>query len=130
MLLVRTVITVLCAIGFYASVFMLRKSVRAAQGTLPEPSVVQTQRATLFFGTPNSLFGVLYYAALAAVSWSTRASVPLGAALAAAAVAAATSMYLGYSLLFVTKRSCPYCWTAHAVNWALLVTVPWLLVLR
>src|SRR5690242_18829383 len=51
MLLVRTVITVLCAIGFYASVFMLRKSVRAARGELAEPSVVQTPRARLFFGT-------------------------------------------------------------------------------
>jgi uncharacterized membrane protein len=130
MLLVRTVITVLCAIGFYASVFMLSKSVRAARGALDEPSVVQTERATLFFGLPNSLFGVLYYAALGAVTWSTHATLALALALAAAACAAVTSVFLAYSLLFVTKRSCPYCWTAHVVNWALLAAVPCLLALR
>jgi uncharacterized membrane protein len=130
MLLVRTVITVLCAIGFYASVFMLSKSVRAAKGELREPSVVQTPRATLFLGVPNAFFGLLYYAGLAAVSWSTRATVPLALALAASVLAAATSAYLAYSLLFVTKRSCPYCWSAHIVNWALLAAVLCLLALR
>lgn len=130
MLLVRTVITVLCAVGFYASVFMLRKSVRAAQGALTEASVVQTERATLYFGMPNSLIGLVYYAGLAAVSWFAHGTVLLALALAASLFAAGTSVYLAYSLLFVTKRSCPYCWTAHAVNWALLALVPWLLALR
>ena len=83
MLLVRTVISVLCAVGFYASVFMLRKSVRAARGALSEPSVVQTQRATLYFGMPNSLIGLLYYAALAAVSWLAHGTVLLALAVAA-----------------------------------------------
>jgi uncharacterized membrane protein len=109
---------------------MLRKSARAARGQLNEPSVVQTERATLFFGAPNSLFGALYYAAILAVTWSTRATLPLALALAAAVLAALTSLYLAYSLLFVTKRSCPYCWTAHVVNWSLLATLPCLLALR
>lgn len=130
MLLVRTVISVLCAVGFYASVFMLRKSARAARGMLTEPSVVQTERATLFFGVPNSAIGLVYYAGLAAVSWLARETFLLELAVAAAAFAAATSVYLAYSLLYVTKRSCPYCFTAHAVNWALLASVPWLLALR
>ena len=130
MLLVRTVISVLCAVGFYASVFMLSKSVRAARGALTEPSVVQTERATVFFGMPNSLIGLVYYTALTAVSWLAHATALLELAVAAAAFAACTSLYLAYSLLFVTKRSCPYCWTAHAVNWALLAAVPWLLALH
>jgi len=130
MLLVRTVITVLCAVGFYASVFMLRKSMLAAAGKLRERSVVQTERAKLFFGAPNALIGIVYYSALGAVSWTTAATLPLACALAASAFAAATSVYLAYSLLFVTKRSCPYCWTSHAVNWGLLAAVPWLLALR
>lgn len=130
MLLVRTVISVLCAVGFYASVFMLNKSLRAARGALTEPSVVQTERATLFFGMPNSLIGLLYYAAIAAVSWLARGTMPIALAAAAAAFAAGTSAYLAYSLLFVTRRSCPYCWTAHAVNWSLLAMVLWLLALR
>ena len=129
MLLVRSVITVLCAVGFYASVFMLNKSARAARGELDEPSVVQTPRAKLFAGVPNALVGTLYYPALAAVTWGTRAPIALWCAIGAAAVAGATSVFLGYSLLFVTKRSCPYCWTAHIVNWALLASTPWLLVL-
>jgi uncharacterized membrane protein len=130
MLLVRVVITVLCAVGFYASVFMLRKSALAAQGRLSEPSVVQTPRAKLFAGMPNALFGTLYYPALVAVSWISTAALPLWFALAAVTFAAGTSVYLAYSLLFVTRRSCPYCWSAHVVNWGLFVTVPWLLVLR
>ncbi|HKU67118.1 MAG TPA: vitamin K epoxide reductase family protein [Candidatus Baltobacteraceae bacterium] len=130
MLLVRTVITVLCAIGIYASVFMLSKSARAAKGELREPSVVQTPRAALFFGVPNAFFGVLYYAALAVVTWSARNTALLALALAATVLAAATSAYLAYSLLFVTKRSCPYCWSAHAVNWALVAAILYLLALR
>lgn len=129
MLLVRTVIAVLCAIGFYASVFMFRKSMRAARGELTGTSVVQTERAAVF-GVPNSLIGLVYYVALATVSWATQATLPLALALAAAAFAACTSAYLAYSLLFVTRRSCPYCWTAHGVNWGLIAAVPWLLVLR
>lgn len=129
MLLLRAVISVLCATGFYASVFMLAKTRRAARGELIEPSVVQTERARLFFGVPNALFGVLYYAALAAVTWFAHAPAALAAGLAATVLAGCTSAYLAYSLLFVTRRSCPYCWTGHIVNWALLATVPWLLVL-
>jgi uncharacterized membrane protein len=109
---------------------MLSKSLRAARGELTEPSVVQTQRATLFFGVPNSAIGVLYYAAVTAVSWLSTGTALLAATLAAVAFAAVTSAYLAYSLLFVTKRSCPYCWTAHAVNWTLLILTPWLLALR
>ncbi len=130
MLQVRLVITVLCAVGFYASVFMFRKSILARKGELTEPSVVETPRAKLFAGVPNALFGCLYYPALAVVTWSTTAAVPLLLALTVSALAAATSLYLAYSLLFVTKRSCPFCWSAHLVNLALVAAIPWLLVLR
>jgi uncharacterized membrane protein len=129
MLLVRWVISVLCAVGFYASVFMLRKSRRAARGELREASVVQTPRAKLFGGLPNALIGTLYYPAVAIVSWVFVPRALLWCALAACAFAALTSAYLGYSLLFITKRSCAFCWTAHVVNWALLASVAWLLVL-
>jgi hypothetical protein len=46
---------------------------------------------------------------------------------AAALIAALTSAVLGYSLLFVTRRACPYCWTGHGVNGALLILSCWLL---
>jgi uncharacterized membrane protein len=39
--------------------------------------------------------------------------------------AAATSVYLAYSLLYVTKRACPYCWAGHVVNWLLAASCIW-----
>ncbi|MFN2448329.1 MAG: vitamin K epoxide reductase family protein [Candidatus Baltobacteraceae bacterium] len=122
MLAIRLVITILCAVGFYASVFMLRKSLLDARGLLGEPSVVQSRRANLLAGLPNALFGCIYYAAVTAAAWLNLRPLLL-AALAAAIAAAAASAYLGYSLLFVTRRSCAYCWTAHAVNWLLLAAL-------
>ena len=41
------------------------------------------------------------------------------AALGASLFAAGFSLYLAYSLLFVTRMPCLYCWTSHAVNWLL-----------
>ena len=129
MLLVRVVITLLCAVGFYASVFMLRKSVLDAQGRLTEPSVVQSPRAKLMAGVPNSVIGLFYYPAVLAVSWLAHARVLFILALAASMLAAVVSMFLAYSLMYVTKRSCPYCFTAHAVNLALVIALARLLVL-
>lgn len=119
----RVVITVLCGVGLYASIFMLRKSMRAERGLLAEPSVVQTPRARLFGGIPNASIGALYYPLLAAGVWAGIAVLPL---LAAAALAAAlTSVLLAYSLLFVTRMPCVYCWTSHIVNWTLAILVIW-----
>jgi len=116
----------LCGVGLYASLFMLAKSRRAERGELDEPSVVQTPRARLYAGVPNALLGALYYPALAAAVWLLHSRSAAVAVLAAVAFAALTSAVLAYSLLFVTRRSCPYCWAAHAVNWSLAVLTPWL----
>jgi len=112
-------IPLLCGVGFYASAFMARKARRAARGELAEPSVVESPRARVAGRIPNAVLGLAYYAALAL-------AVPLlgvpgvwWAALAAALGAAAFSAYLAYSLLFVTRMPCVYCWTSHAVNWTL-----------
>lgn len=118
-MIVRAVITVLCGVGLYASVFMLLKSRRAALGKLSEPSVVQTARAQ-FLGIPNSALGALYYPALAVAVWFVRTPAGAIVVLAAAFGAAAMSVVLGYSLLFITRRPCPYCWTSHVANWLLL----------
>ena len=130
MLPIRVLIALLCAAGFYASVFMLRKSVLDARGRLHEPSVVQSPRARLFGGIPNAFIGTVYYPALAAVSWLGHSHGLLVLALGAACAAAAMSLYLAYSLLFVTKRSCPYCFLSHAVNLALVPAQLCLLALR
>ena len=124
-MVVKGVITLLCGVGLYVSLFMLNKSRRAARGEIEGPSVVKTPRAHLF-GVPNSLVGTLYYPAVGIAVWFARGAAGELVLLAAMAAAAATSLYLAYSLLFVTRRECPYCWTSHAVNWALLLLGCWL----
>ena len=109
-------ILLLCAVGLYASGFMLRKSLRAARGQLAEPSVVETARAKVVGGVPNAAVGLLYYAAVAASVPFLSISIVWIVAFAASLCAAAMSAYLAYSLLFVTKMPCAYCWTAHATN--------------
>jgi uncharacterized membrane protein len=123
----RAIVTVLCGVGLYASLFMLRKGAAAARGELAEPSVVQTPRARLFGGIPNAMLGAVYYPALAVGIWL--AATHLGLALVAVPVfvAAAVSIVLAYSLLFVTRMPCVYCWTSHAVNWMLALCVALLL---
>jgi uncharacterized membrane protein len=124
-MVIRGVITLLCGVGLYASLFMLRKSRRAERGEIEGPSVVKTPRAYLF-GLPNSLIGALYYPAVAIAIWFVRGWVTELALLAAMLAAAAASLYLGYSLLYLTRRACPYCWISHAVNWCLLLLGCWL----
>jgi uncharacterized membrane protein len=125
-MLVRAIITVLCGVGLYASLFMLAKTRRHERGQLSEPSVVQTPRARLYGGVPNALLGAIYYPVLAVAIWLIRRPPLTLVVLAAALVAALTSLVLAYSLLFVTRRPCPYCWASHVVNWALLVLCSWL----
>jgi uncharacterized membrane protein len=119
-MVIRAVITLLCGVGLYASLFMLNKSLRAARGEIRGPSVVKSPRAHLF-GVPNSLLGALYYPAVAFSIWSVRGTVEIIVVLAAVVAAAGTSVVLAYSLLRITRRECPYCWTSHVVNWSLLV---------
>jgi uncharacterized membrane protein len=126
-MVVRTVITVLCGVGLYTSLFMLRKSIRAARGEISGPSVVKTPRAHLF-GVPNSLLGSLYYPAVAITVWFVRSQLAAVVLLLVVLCAAATSVVLAYSLLFITRRECPICWTSHAINWTLLVLCGWLFV--
>jgi uncharacterized membrane protein len=124
-MLIRGVITLLCGVGLYASVFMLNKSRRAARGQIEGPSVVKTPRAHLF-GPPNSLLGTLYYPALGAAVWLAHGRVQAIVLLGAVLLAAATSVVLGYSLIYVTRRRCPYCWASHAINWCLLLLCAWI----
>lgn len=125
----KALVTLLCGVGLYASLFMLAKTRRAERGELEAPSVVQSPRARLVGGLPNALLGALYYLALAPAIWfAPRSALLGGAVLAAVALAAVTSIFLAWSLLFVTRRSCGYCWTGHVVNWSLAaICFPFLL---
>ena len=119
----RAIVTMLCGVGLYASVFMLRKGAAAARGELAEPSVVQTPRARLFGGVPNAWIGACYYPALALAIWLATDRSELLVLFVAALTAAGVSVVLAYSLLFVTRMPCVYCWTSHVVNWTLAVCV-------
>ncbi len=112
-------ITVLCGVGLYAALFMLRKSVKAGRGELREPSVVQTPRARLLGRIPNALLGAVYYPAFGVAVWFADRPWEILTLLTICAFAAAVSSVLGYSLLFVTRMPCLYCWTSHAINWSL-----------
>jgi uncharacterized membrane protein len=118
------IVPLLCTVGFYASAYMALKARRATRGELLEPSVVQTPRARLIGGIPNSSFGLAYYPCVAVASALPSALAREFAFLASLA-AAAMSLILAYSLLFRTRRPCPYCWTAHVVNWALPPLLWW-----
>ncbi len=118
----QVTILLLCGVGLYASAFMTRKAARAARGELNDVSVVATPRARTL-GAPNGAIGLAYYAALACATWLFAFPVVWWLSLAAAAGAACFSAYLAYSLLFVTRMPCVYCWTSHVANWFLLVLV-------
>ena len=80
-------------------------------------TVLGTPRAKLF-GVPNSVFGISLYLYLL-VGWII--SLPPLLTLLLLAVALLRSVFLAYSLLFITKIPCPLCFTGHAINLALFL---------
>ena len=116
----RVAAAVAAALGCYVAGFMYRKAIRAERGELAEPSIVEKPAARMFFGIPNAAIGLAYYGGvLAALPFADRPIVRSGLR-AAAGLAALQSAYLAYSLLFVTRMPCPYCWSGHAINALLL----------
>ena len=97
-------------------------------------TVVKTPYGRVF-GVPNSLLGIVYYAGTIAGAaegwgfgvnwefhWAGRA-IPWG--LGVMTLAAAATVLLGIYLIYALRRKlhvhCPLCYTAHAINAALLV---------
>lgn len=111
----------LCGIGVYASAYMAGKVRRDERGEVTEPSVVQQPAARLFFGIPNAYFGLAFYPLVAVTfSFAHECGWVRIALTAFTAIGAIVSCVLGYDLLAVTKRPCPYCWTVHFINAVLL----------
>ena len=95
-------------------------------------TVVQTPYARVF-GMPNSLLGIVYYAALigwiflpearvAVDGWAmslVRAALWLLVSVSVATVA--LGFYLIYALRRILHIDCPLCYTAHAINLAIFV---------
>ena len=81
-------------------------------------NVLGTPRAKLF-GIPNSVFGIgLYFSLILGLS-----HLAPWIALVLLFAATARSIYLAYSLLFVTKIPCPLCFTTHIINLSLFLMV-------
>ena len=119
----RVLIWLLCAAGLFVSVRMQWKAIDASHGRLGEASVVQTSRARLFGGVPNSAFGIVYYLSMALAAFWLDVSGVRMVALCVAILAAAVSVYLAYSLLFVTRMPCINCWIGHVTNWLIVVAL-------
>jgi len=96
-------------------------------------TVVQTPYARVF-GVPNSLLGIFYYLLVIGyalwgqglfVRWGGVA-VPFSSLLV---VISTATVALGFYLIYALRRKlgvdCPMCYTAHAINAALLVLLIW-----
>lgn len=95
-------------------------------------TVVQTPYARVF-GVPNSLLGIFYYLALIGRALGGERARNAGLHLGSLAArwdslliaASAVTVLLGFYLIFALRRrlhvDCPLCYTAHALNAALLV---------
>ena len=82
--------------------------------------VLQTPRAKLF-GIPNSVFGIGMYLYL--ILFFLGAPLPWVLGFVLAALAVLRSIYLAYSLIFVTKVPCPLCFTSHVINLILFIVL-------
>ena len=117
--MLHVVLLLCCCIGFVVSMMMHRKAAADRAGLLTEASVVQTPRARLVGGVDNAAIGMIYYPAVAIGSFFFSNSLVFFAVAGAALLALLVSLYLAYSLLFITKMSCPLCMTSHVLNAAI-----------
>lgn len=90
--------------------------------------VIETPRAKLF-GIPNSAYGIALYLYLI-FFFLKRGLAPFGfpdlsfpwfLGFLGALLATIRSIYLAYSLLFVTKIPCPLCFASHLINLILFI---------
>jgi uncharacterized membrane protein len=82
-------------------------------------NVIGTPRAKMF-GIPNSAFGIVLYTYLLIDIFFL---FPPAIALVGLTLALARSIYLAYSLIYVTKIPCPLCFTTHVINLILFLIV-------
>lgn len=140
--MIYPLIFVLCVIGlwisfyftgvyykwFSSSVFWIPKICQLKEANCI--TILGTPRAKLW-GLPNSVYGIALYLYLMAtvyvlfadVSAESRLVFSPWAGLVFLALASARSVYLAYSLIFVTKVPCPLCFTTHVINLILFFSV-------
>ena len=120
----------LCVLGLWISVYFTGVSYRWFPADvkwipqvcqLKEEScqlVIHTPRAKLF-GVPNSVYGIGLYLYL--ILFFLGLPLPWVLGLAGAGLATLRSIYLAYSLIFVTRVACPLCFTTHLINLFLFI---------
>jgi uncharacterized membrane protein len=101
---------------FSPSVFWMPQVCQLKEATCM--TVLDTPRAKMF-GIPNSVFGIGVFSYLILDLFFF----PPHLAITLLTLAVLRSVYLAYSLLFVTKIPCPLCFTSHVINLVLLITV-------
>jgi uncharacterized membrane protein len=121
----------LAAVGLYiAAYFTLVYYGLLAANTKLMPSICRLEERTCqtvlgtkyarLFGAPNSLLGVLYYAAVIVILAGDWSAAPVGVALLVTAwFTVAVGLFLIYSLFFIIRIPCPLCLVGHAINLAL-----------
>jgi uncharacterized membrane protein len=120
---VRALVIACSFVGYVASRTMHLKAEADRRGELRDRSVVQSPRARLFGGIDNAMVGLAYYPAIAIASFFFTVPPVRFSALVASSAAMAVSVYLLYSLFFITKMRCTNCVLANAANiliWCLL----------
>ena len=122
---------VLSAIGFWISIYftsVFYKWVEPSAFWIPKVcqlkketcmTILDTPRAKMF-GFPNSAFGVGMYAYLIL---NLFIPFPWMIAWVLLLLAVLRSIYLAYSLIYVTKIPCPLCFTSHIINLILFIIV-------
>ncbi len=121
---------ILCAVGLWIAFYFTGVSYRWFSADvkwvppvcrLKESScqlILETPRAKLF-GVPNSVYGIGVYSYL--ILYFLGAPVWWAPGFIAMAFATVRSIYLVYSLLFITRIPCPLCFTSHAINLFLFI---------
>ena len=120
----------LCAAGFWISLYFTGVSYRWFRPDvkwipqvcqLKEEScqlVIHTPRAKLF-GIPNSVYGMALFSYQ--ILFFLGLPLPWVLAFVGAGLATLRSIYLAYSLIFVTRVACPLCFTSHIINTILFI---------
>lgn len=121
-------VAILAGAGFLDSLYLVvshYRNVSPVCGPLVGCDVVLTSPyATLIGGTPNALWGVLYYLflfALGAELCRKKDGALLLAAKAIAALGALAHLYFIYLQAFVIRAWCPYCLLSAALTAAIVL---------
>ncbi|MBM63734.1 MAG: hypothetical protein CL484_12380 [Acidobacteria bacterium] len=131
-----TLLVYLCAVGGIISLHFTAIAfhwVKADSRRLPIICRLEQQTCTAIvftpsariLGPPNSLLGLIFYTLLGTAVATCGLHDPMVhlIGLSASAIALLFSLYLIYSLLFIVRAKCVFCFASHAINLMLFVVL-------